>query len=222
MELIVGNIAFSTWSLRPWLVLKQCGAQFTLTEIPLYGEGWKERLAEVSPSGKVPLLKVDGETIWDSLAISVWAAERYPQAKLWPTDPAARWLARSVVCEMHSGFGALRTECGMGPDASGLIHTMVGDDRADPPTSAAVASDVRRLVEIMTTMRARFAANGPYLFGEWSMADAFLTPVACRFRHYQIDLAAHGDDGSAAAYVAELLRHPDFLEWTELARGGAH
>jgi len=218
LELIVGNIAFSTWSLRPWLVLKRCGADLTLTEVPLYGEGWKERLAEVSPSGKVPLLKVDGETIWDSLAISVWAAERYPDAKLWPADPAARWLSRSVVCEMHSGFMALRTECGMGPDARGVIHTMVGEDRADPPTSDAVAADVRRLVEIMVTMRARFGDGGPWLFGEWSMADAFLTPVACRFRHYRIDLAAHGDaDGLAADYVAALLRQPDFLEWTERA-----
>lgn len=222
MELIVGNIAFSTWSLRPWLVLKRCGAEFTVTEIPLYGEGWKARLAEVSPSGKVPLLKVDGETIWDSLAISVWAAERYPEAKLWPADPAARWLARSVVCEMHAAFGALRTECSMGQDAHGVIHTMVGEDRADPPTSEAVAADVRRLVEIMVTMRERFGAGGPYLFGEWSMADAFLTPVACRFRHYRIDLAAHGDDGTAAAYVAALLRQPDFMEWTELANAGAH
>lgn len=218
MELIVGNIAFSTWSLRPWLVLKHCRAEFTLTEIPLYGDGWRERLAEVSPSGKVPLLKVDGETIWDSLAISVWAAERYPDAALWPEDAAARWLCRSVVCEMHSSFGALRTECGMGPDANGVIHTMVGEDRADPPTSEAVAAEVRRLVEIMVAMRTRFGAGGPYLFGEWSMADAFLTPVACRFRHYRIDLAAHGDrDGIAADYVAALLRHPDFLEWTERA-----
>lgn len=218
MELIVGNIAFSTWSLRPWLVLKRCGAEFELTEIPLYGEGWKARLAEVSPSGKVPLLKVDGETIWDSLAISVWAAERYPQARLWPVEPAARWLARSVVCEMHAGFMALRTECGMGPDGAGVIHSMVGPDRAPAPTSEAVAADVRRLVEIMVDMRTRFGAGGPWLFGDWSVADAFLTPVACRFRHYQIDLAAHGDiDGVAAAYVAELLRQPDFLAWTERA-----
>ena len=218
MELIVGNIAFSTWSLRPWLVLKRCEAAFTMTEVQLYGDGWKERLARVSPSGKVPLLKVDGETIWDSLAISVWAAERYPDAKLWPADPAARWLCRSVVCEMHSGFGALRTECAMGQDASGVIHTMVGEDRADTPTSAAVAADVRRLVEIMVSMRTRFGADGPYLFGDWSMADAFLTPVATRFRHYRIDLAAHGDrDDIAADYVATLLRQPGFLEWTEQA-----
>lgn len=217
MELIVGNIAFSTWSLRPWLVLKRCGAEFTVREIQLYGPGYQEALAEVSPSGKVPLLLVDGETIWDSMAISVWCAERYPEAKLWPADAHARWLARSVACEMHSSFMGLRSECSMGPDDQGVIHTMVGPDRAAPPTGVQTLADVRRLVEIFVTMRARFGAGGPYLFGEWSIPDAFFTPVAARFRHYQIDLAAHGDDGTAAAYCEALLAQPDFLEWTTMA-----
>lgn len=218
MELILGNLEFSTWSLRPWLVLKRCGADFTVTEIPLYGDGWKDRLAEVSPSGKLPLLKVDGETIWDSLSIAVWCAERYPTAQLWPAEAAARWAARSVTCEMHSGFMALKTDCSMGPDAGGVIHTMVGPDRAPPPTGQAVADDVRRLVEIFRDMRARFGAGGPYLFGDWSIPDAFFTPVAARFRHYQIDLAAHGDvDGVARAYCEALLDQPDFHEWVRLA-----
>ena len=182
MELIVGDIAFSTWSLRPWLVLKRCGAEFTLTEVALYGPGYREALDKVSPSGKVPLLKVDGETIWDSMAIAVWCAERFPDAKLWPADAHARWLARSVACEMHSSFMALRTQCGMGPDADGVIHTMVGPDRAPPPVGEAVEADIRRLVEIFTGMRTRFGAQGPYLFGEWSIPDAFFTPVAARFR----------------------------------------
>ena len=218
MELVVGNISFSTWSLRPWLVLKRCGAEFTVKEVPLYGPESPAALAEASPTGKVPVLNVDGVTIWDSMAICVFAAERFPQAKLWPADAHARWLARSVACEMHAGFNALRNECGMGPDAAGVIHTMVGPDRAPTPTSETVAADVRRFVAIVTEMRARFGADGPYLFGEWSMPDAFFTPLATRFRHYQIDLEAHGDtDGVAAAYVAALLQQPDFLEWTELA-----
>ncbi|WP_269516095.1 glutathione S-transferase [Brevundimonas subvibrioides] len=217
MELIVGNMAFSTWSLRPWLVLKRCGAEFTTTEIPLYGPDSARLLARHSPTGKVPVLKVEGETIWDSMAISVWASEMFPEVRLWPSDRHARWLARSVACEMHSSFMALRSEGGMGPDANGVIHTMVGPDRAPTPTSEAVATDVRRLVGIIRTMRTRFGAGGPYLFGEWSMPDAFLTPVAARFRHYQFDLAAYGDDGIAATYVAELLQQPDFLEWSELA-----
>ena len=94
---------------------------------------------------------------------------------------------------------------------------MVGPDRAPTPTSDAVACDVRRFIEIVGEMRTRFGASGPYLFGEWSMPDAFLTPVAARFRHYQFDLAAYRDDGIAATYVAELLQQPDFLEWSELA-----
>ncbi len=216
MELIAGNTAFSTWSLRPWLVLKRCNARFDMRVVQLYGDGYKEALAKVTPSGKVPLLIVDGEAIWDSLAICLWAEEAYPDAKLWPSDPTARALARSVTCEMHSAFGGLRSECGMGPDGQGVIHTMVGPDRAPAPASEAVAADVRRLVEIFGGMRQRFAAAGPWLFGEWSVADAFFTPVATRIRHYQIDLAAHGDDGTAQAYVEALLNHPDFLEWTEM------
>lgn len=220
MELIIGNQDFSTWSLRPWLVLKRCGAAFTTREVPLYGPGSAEAVAAVSPTRKVPVLVVDGETIWDSLSIAVWCAESFPKARLWPADAAARWLARSVTCEMHSGFMALRAECGMGPDAAGVIHTMVGPDRAPQPSSEAVAADVRRLVEIFGSMRTRFGAGGPYLFGEWSIPDAFFTPVATRFRHYQIDLAAHGDDGTAAAYCATLLAQPDFLDWSAEALSG--
>jgi glutathione S-transferase len=217
MELIVGNVAFSTWSLRPWLVLKRCGAEFTMREVPLYGPGYKDVVAAISPSGKVPALVVDGETIWDSMAISVWCAERYPHVKLWPSDAKARWLARSVACEMHSSFMGLRSECGMGPDDAGVVHTMVGPDRAPPPTGEATLADIRRLVQIFREMRARFGEGGPYLFGEWSIPDAFFTPVAARFRHYQVDLAAHGDDGSAQAYCDALLAQPDFLEWSKEA-----
>ena len=121
MELVIGDRAYSTWSLRPWLVLKRCGADFTTTEVRLNRDDTAEQIARHSPSGKVPVLKVEGETIWDSLSISVWCAERYPNAKLWPADAHARWMARSVTCEMHSAFMTLRNECGMGPD-----HPMVG------------------------------------------------------------------------------------------------
>jgi glutathione S-transferase len=110
---------------------------------------------------------------------------------------------------MHGGFAALRNDCGMGPD-----HTMVGPDRSPPPKGEAVERDIRRIVSLWMEMRARFGTGGPWLFGEWSVPDAFFTPVAARFRHYQIDLAAHGDDGSAAAYRDALLGQPDFLEWS--------
>ena len=212
MELIIGPRLYSTWSLRPWLVLKRCKAEFSVREIDIYAPEGRAELEGISPSGLVPLLKVEGETIWDSMAIAVWCAERWPEARLWPADPHARWLARSAACEMHGGFLSLRTECGMGPD-----HTMVGPDRSPPPNGEATARDIRRIVSLWREMRGRFGAEGPYLFGPWSIADAFFTPVATRFRHYQIDLAAHGDDGAAAAYRDTLLAQPDFLEWSAQA-----
>ena len=188
MELIIGPRLYSTWSLRPWLVLKRCGAAFTVREIDIYSPAGRLELEQVSPSAVVPVLRVEGELIWDSMAIAVWCAERWPEARLWPAEAHARWLARSAACEMHGGFMALRSECGMGPD-----HTMVGPDRAPPPTGEAVARDLCRLVALWRGMRARFGAAGPYPFGDWSVPDAFFTPVATRIRHYRIDLAAHGD-----------------------------
>lgn len=216
MELIIGPRTFSTWSLRPWLVLKRCGAEFTVRELDFNtAEGHAEMLA-VSPSGLVPVLRVEGETLWDTLAISLWCEERYPEAPLWPRNAHARWQARSVVAEMHSGFSALRTACSMNKD-----HWMVSDDRAPAPEDPRVEADVRRLVTMWRQMRNRFGADGDYLFGDWSIADAFFTPVATRIRHYQIDLAAHGDDaGTATAYVATLLAQPDYLDWEAEARRG--
>jgi len=212
MELIIGPRLYSTWSLRPWLVLKRAGAAFDVTEIDIYSPEGKTELERLSPSRLVPLLKVDGEMIWDSLAICEWCADRWPEAKLWPADPTIRALARAAASEMHGGFAALRTECGMGPD-----HTMVGDDRFPPPTSETVGRDLRRIVSLWGQMRGRFGAEGPWLFGAWSIADAFFTPVVTRLRHFQIDLALYGDDGTAAAYRDALLAQPDFLEWSREA-----
>ena len=213
MEMIIGPRLYSTWSLRPWLVLKRAGAEFTTREVSYRTEEQKAELRRLSPSGFVPLLKVDGETIWDTLAISEWAAERYPEAQLWPVDPTARALARSATAEMHSGFQALRTFCGTGPD-----HPMVGETRAETPSDPALDRDLARLVDLWGQMRGRFGAGGPWLFGAWSIADAFFTPVAARVRHFQIDLAAHGDvDGVARAYVETLLAQADFIDWSEQA-----
>ena len=213
MELIVGPRLFSTWSLRPWLVLRRAGAVFDTREVWYRSEAEKAELRRLSPSGFVPLLKVEGETIWDTLSISEWAAERYPEAHLWPVDPIARALARSATAEMHSGFHALRDLCGMGPD-----HPMAGDARSPAPSDPGLDRDLARLVVLWTQMRERFGADGPWLFGDWSIADAFFTPVATRVRHFQIDLAAHGDtDGLARAYVDALLAQPDFIAWGDQA-----
>lgn len=212
MKLVIGDKAYSTWSLRPWLVLKRAGAEFEEVVVPLNRPDTAEAIARHSPAGRVPVLEVEGVTIWDSLAISVWAAERFPEAGLWPRDAHARWVARSVVCEMHSGFAALRTEGSMGPD-----HPMVGPGGPETTPSEAVAADLRRLIGMWTDARARFGGAGPWLFGEWSIADAFFTPVAARIRRYGWALARLGDDGTARAYVEALLAQPDFLEWEAAA-----
>lgn len=217
MELVIGDKAYSTWSLRPWLVLKHCGAAFDEIIVPLNQPDTDQRIREHSPSGLVPVLKVEGEVIWDSMAIAVWAAERYPQARLWPSDAHARWLARSAACEMHGGFTSLRTACSTGPD-----HWMVGPSRASAPDHPGLAKDLRRIVDLWRSLRERFGAGGPYLFGDWSVPDAFFTPVAARIRHFQLDLAAHGDDGPARAYAETLLAHPHFREWEADALGLTH
>lgn len=208
MELIIGPRAYSTWSLRGWLVMRMTGADFAVIDARYDTPEHKAALEALSPSGFVPALRVGGEVIWDTLAIAEWAAETYPEAGLWPTDPVARGLARSVSAEMHSGFSALRTVCGTGPD-----HSMVGPDRAATPVDPALDRDLARLVVLFRQMRERFGGDGPGLFGARSVADAFFTPVAARVRHFQIDLGAHGDDGTASAYLAALLDHPDFRQW---------
>ena len=208
MELVIGDKAFSTWSLRPWLVLKRAGAAFGEIQIFLDQPDTTAEILRHSPNGKVPALKVDGEVIWDSLAIAEWCAERYPEANLWPAEDKARWMARSVVAEFHSGFPALRNECAMGPN-----HPMVGPGGPMRPVTGAVGAEVARFIQTIRTARGRFGRGGPYMFGEWSIADAFYTPVATRVRRHGIDLAGHGDDGVVKAYFDRLLDEPDFLEW---------
>jgi glutathione S-transferase len=208
MELIIGPRTYSTWSLRGWLVMKRTGADFTVIDARYETEAQKAALREVSPSGFVPVLKVGGELIWDTLAIAEWANEHYPEARMWPADPITRALARSATAEMHSGFSALRNFCGTSSD-----RPMVGDARSETPSDPALDRDLSRLVTLFGQMRHRFGASGAWLFGDWSIADAFFTPVAARLRHFQIDLADYGDDGTAGAYAEALLAQPDFRLW---------
>lgn len=197
MELVVGTKTWSTWSLRPWLVLKRTGAPFTETLVQLREvETSTAEILKHSPSGLVPVLKDGDLTIWDSLAISEYLAERFPDAGLWPADPADRALARAATAEMHSGFGALRSECPM---------DLALRTRIDP--SDATGANIRRLVELWSGLLA--ISGGPFLLGDWGIVDAFFTPVATRFRSYGLDV---GDPG-IAAYLDRLLATPDFLEW---------
>jgi glutathione S-transferase len=204
MELVIGTKLWSTWSMRPWLALKHAGVPFKETLITLrQGEVTDAALAEHSPSKLIPVLKDGDLVLWDSLAICEYLADKFPEAKLWPADPILRALGRATACEMHAGFQALRSECPMA-----LEETPRQVDLSD-----AVQKNVRRIVTCWNQLLDR--SGGPFLLGEWSIADAFYTPVATRFRTYGVDLAAHGDTGAAAAYCARLLETPEYLEWEQ-------
>jgi glutathione S-transferase len=205
MELLIGDKVWSTWSMRPWLVLKRAGAPFTETLIRLRQEPSDrvraDAVAAGSPTGQVPVLKDGAVTVWDSLAICEYLAERFADARLWPADPVARALGRAAVAEMHSGFASLRGECPM--DLT----------RREPVTlTAATEANVRRIVALWRDLLTRF--GGPFLLGpDWSIADAYYTPVATRFRGSCIHPSDHGDDGVAGEYAARLLDGPEFREW---------
>ena len=209
MELIIGTKAWSTWSMRPWLVLKKTGTGFEERLIPLRQENGMSgaAIAAHSPSGLVPALRDGAVAIGDSLAICEYLAERFPDAGLWPADPVARAQARSAAAEMHSGFAAVRAECPMD------LAAPVAAVGAGPELSEACAKDVRRIVAIWSDLLARF--GGPWLGGaEWGIADAFYTPMATRFRTYGVRLAGFGDAGGAASdYAARLLARPEFKAW---------
>ena len=207
MELVIGTRRWSTWSLRPWLVMKRLGAPFSETVITLrQGAATEAAILAHSPTGLIPALKDGDLTIWDSLAICEYLAEKHPAAELWPRDPALRALARAAAAEMHAGFQALRAECPMALDEAPRTVAL----------SDATQKNVRRIVELWSSLLAR--SGGPFLAGDWSIADAFYTPVATRLRTYGAPLADYGDDGTCAAYATRLLATPEFLEWEAMAR----
>jgi glutathione S-transferase len=199
--LYLGNKNYSSWSLRGWFAAKLTGAPFAEVMVSLSGQPEPSPGNRTfSPSARVPCLHDDGIVVWDSLAIAEYLAERHPG--LWPADAAARAWARSVACEMHSGFSALRNEM-----------TMCVKERVDVrPWSTALAADVARVVEIWGEGRQRFGAGGPYLCGALSLADAFYAPVAFRFRTYAVE-----PEGAAGGYLAALLAHPFLREWEAAA-----
>lgn len=208
MELVIGTKRWSTWSLRPWLALKRAGVDFSEIEIELRrGEATGDEIGRISPSRLAPALRDGDLVIWDSLAICEYLAEKFPHAKLWPDDPALRALGRSACAEMHSGFQALRSECPMALDEPPRVLEL----------SEAAQKNVRRIVALWTGLLAR--SHGPFLLGEWSIADAFYTPVATRFRTYGVRLADYGDAGAAQAYAERLLETPEFLAWERSAQG---
>jgi glutathione S-transferase len=202
-KLVIGNKNYSSWSMRPWLALRANQIPFEEILISLYsGDADKQRILDFTRSGKVPAL-IDGDvTIWDSLAIIEYIAERFPEKRLWPEHPAHRAHARSVAAEMHSGFAALRNECGMN------LHRTV---RAIELSSEARAN-IARVQEIWSECRSRYGKFGPFLFGDFGAADAMFAPVVHRFRSYAIAVAAE-----TQRYMETMMALPAFAEWTKAA-----
>ncbi len=210
LKLYIGNKNYSSWSMRPWVLLKQAGINFE--EIMLRFDAFtpesqfKQALKALTPAGKVPLL-VDGDLgVWDSLAIAEYVAEQFPDKHLWPQDKAARARARSVCAEMHSGFTGLRSACPMNIEASlPELGALIWRD------NAAVRSDVARLVTMWQTLLAEH--GGPLLFGQFSVADAYFAPVVTRLATYALPVP-----GDISAYMDRLLALPAVQAWYEGAR----
>jgi glutathione S-transferase len=201
LKLVIGNKNYSSWSMRPWLALRANNIPFEEIFVPLYtGAADKDRILGFSGSGKVPCL-IDGDvTVWDSLSIIEYVAERFPETKLWPEDRRVRAHARSISAEMHSGFLPLRNECGMN------LHRPIGRVQLSEDARANVA----RIEQIWSECRARYGKSGPFLFGAFGAADAMFGPVVHRFRTYAIDVSP-----VAKAYMETMLALPAFAEWTK-------
>jgi len=220
MQLYIGNKNYSSWSMRPWVLLRQF--QIPFDEVMVRFDSmdadsqFKRRVAQVSPAGRVPVLVDDGLVVWDTLAIAEYLAERFPQHALWPRDVRQRARARSLCAEMHAGFSALRTHCPQNLEAS---LPAVGERVLTE--HAAVRGDLERVQALWTD--ALKASGGPFLFGAFSIADAYYAPVAGRLRTYGMPLhdaaAAYIDrvfaSPGVAAWVREALAERDFLPFEE-------
>ena len=232
LKLIIGNKNYSSWSMRPWVLLTQAGIPFEevllrfddFTNDSTYAQSpFKQSLRAITPVGKVPVL-VDGDlAIWDTLAIAEYVAEQFPEKQLWPADKAARARARSICAEMHSGFTGLRSHCPMNieaslPDAGALIWR-------DKP---AVRADVQRLVEMWGALLQHH--GGPLLFGQFTVADATFAPICTRIKTYGLpvpaDIAAYVDRVHALpgvqAWISQAKAENDFLDFEEPYRIAPH
>jgi glutathione S-transferase len=207
-HLILGSKAWSSWSLRPWLLMTRFGIPFRETVIALRTPDSAAALAALSPTGKVPVLVAGGVTIWDSLAIAEYLADHHRALAIWPRDARARAIARCASAEMHSGFQALRQNCPMDFNARHL----------SPVDAALIEPDVTRIVALWRGCRGEFGAAEPFLFSQFSAADAMFAPVVSRFVTYNVDLAAHGDDGTCEAYCLAMMALPEMVAWSGAAQ----
>lgn len=203
LTLIVASKNYSSWSLRAYLALAHTGQPFREVVIALDEPTTVSEIARYSPSGNLPVLQHGALTLWDSLAICEYLAETFPEAKLWPQDKTARAVARSVVAEMHSSFGALRRNMPMN-----LHARKPGHGRAP-----GVADDITRVQKVWNECRQRFGQGGPFLFGPFTIADAFYAPVVTRFVTYDVQL-----DEVSRAYRDAVMALPSFKTWLEAAK----
>jgi len=207
MKLIIGDKNYSSWSMRPWVMMTHLGIAFDEVLVPLGESDTKARILEHSPSGKMPcLITDDGQSVWESLAILETLAERYPQHSFWPSDAAARAHARAVSCEMHGGFGELRTHMSMNVRAH----------RPGKGATPGVLADVARVDAIWSECLARY--GGPFLFGKtFGIADAMYAPVVSRFITYAPPLS-----NAARAYIESVTALPAVRTWFDAARAETH
>ena len=203
LRLAVANKNYSSWSMRPWVLLTQAGIAFEEIQLKFSDDAGVIGIDPYSPTRQVPVLIIDGEPVWDSLAICEAVAELFPDKRLWPADARARQIARSICAEMHGGFRSLRDAMPMNIRASLPGRGM----------SPAVQKDVDRIVEIWQSCRARYGKGGELLFGEFGIADAYYAPVATRFRTYAVALPP-----AAQRYAEALLALPAVREWMAQAR----
>ena len=204
LTLIIGNKNYSSWSMRPWLALRQFEIPFQEQVIPLYEGDWKNAILRHSTAGKVPILKHGGNTVWDSLAILEYLAEQFPAKNFWPEDKLVRSIARSISAEMHASFPALREHLPMNLRKSAPIEKV----------PAAVEVDIERVCQIWRDCRSRFGVEeGEFLFGGFSAADAVYAPVVTRFMTYGIKL-----DVTCQRYVDAMLALPSVETWYAEAR----
>jgi glutathione S-transferase len=202
LQLIIGNKNYSSWSFRPWIAMKVAGIPFDEEVISLDGKDFKERVTRISGTGKVPAL-ADGQVqIWESLAILEYLAEKFPDARLWPAEPAARAHARAIAAEMHAGFVPLRRALPMNMWRPVMLRELAPD----------VQSNVRRIEAIWTDCRTRFGASGAFLFGSFGAADAMYAPVVSRFHTYDVEVNA-----VARAYMGAVMALPAWAEWRAAA-----
>ena len=209
LKLYIGNKNYSSWSMRPWVVLKQAGIAFEEVKVRFdsfdSGSAFRKTMDALSPVGKVPVLVDDGLVVWDTLAIAEYLAEKFLEKTLWPPDIKARARARSVCAEMHSGFGALRSACPMNIEASlPEIGQLIWRDKP------AVRADVARLVAMWDELLTQH--NGPMLFGGFTIADAYFAPVAMRLKTYTLPVPA-----SITAYIDRLCATPGVKAWIDSA-----